>query len=78
MAKLTVAAAVALFSTITATQVFAQVFSDPDAFQAQHPDRDVLNGGALTPAARAAAAGVGGSTNSVPARGIHQTFRRHR
>jgi hypothetical protein len=55
MAKLTVAAAVALFSTITATQVFAQVFSDPDAFQAQHPDRDVLNGGALTPAARAAA-----------------------
>jgi hypothetical protein len=81
MAKLTVAAAVALFSTITATQVFAQVFSDPDAFQAQHPDRDVLNGGALTPAARAAAGlryGVGGGANSVPARGIHQTFRRHR
>jgi hypothetical protein len=26
--------------------------SYPDAFQAQYPDRDVLNGGALTPAGR--------------------------
>jgi hypothetical protein len=32
---------------------FAQL-SEPAAFQPQHPDRDVLNGGALTPAARGA------------------------
>jgi hypothetical protein len=55
MAKRTIAAAAALFSIITTEQVFAQSFSEPAAFQAQHPDRDVLNGGALTPAARAAA-----------------------
>jgi hypothetical protein len=30
--------------------VWAQ--SEPAAFQAQYPDRDVLNGGALTPAGR--------------------------
>ncbi|WP_316191855.1 MULTISPECIES: hypothetical protein [unclassified Bradyrhizobium] len=29
----------------------AQSFSEPAAFQAMHPDRDVLNGGALTPEA---------------------------
>jgi hypothetical protein len=86
MAKWTIATAVALLATITSTQVVAQGFSDPDAFQAQHPDRDVLNGGALTPAAKAAAGldnptgvyGVGGNTNSVSARGHHQRFRRHR
>ena len=38
------------------TQPFAQSFSEPAAFEAQHPDRDVLNGGALTPAAKAEAA----------------------
>jgi hypothetical protein len=29
-------------------------FSEPAAYQAAHPDRDVLNGGQLTPAARGA------------------------
>jgi hypothetical protein len=81
MAKLRIVAAVALLSTITSTQVSAQSFTEPAAFAAQHPDRDVLNGGALTPAARAAAGleslrGVG-STNSVSARGTHERFRRH-
>ena len=54
MAKLIVSAA-ALLSTVAMTEVHAQSFSEPAAFAAQHPDRDVLNGGALTPAARASA-----------------------
>lgn len=41
--------ATALISTISATFALAQ---EPAAFQAQYPDRDVLNGGALTPAGR--------------------------
>lgn len=83
MAKSKIAAAVALLSTITSTQVLAQVFCDPDAFQARNPDRDVLNGGALTPAARAAGveslSGVYGTsnTNPVSAHRTHGRFRRH-
>lgn len=56
MRKLKTATAAVLLSTIASTQAFAQWFSEPAAFQAQHPDRDVLNGGALTPAARMSAA----------------------
>jgi hypothetical protein len=41
--------AAALISAIPATSVLAQ---EPAAFQATYPNRDVLNGGALTPAGR--------------------------
>jgi hypothetical protein len=41
--------AAALMSAISATSALAD---DPDAFQAMYPNRDVLNGGALTPAGR--------------------------
>jgi hypothetical protein len=41
--------AAAVISMISATSALAQ---EPAAFAAQHPDRDVLNGGALTPAGR--------------------------
>jgi hypothetical protein len=42
-----------ILSAAIATPVFAQpAFSEPAAFQAMHPDRDVLNEGALTPAAK--------------------------
>ena len=48
--------AAALVSMATVTSASAQLPSwaarDPDSFQAQYPDRDVLNGGALTPAGR--------------------------
>ncbi len=69
-------AATALISTIPATSALAQ---EPAAYQAQFPDRDVLNGGALTPAGRIlgqpggaanlyeankAAAGTGGASPS--------------
>jgi hypothetical protein len=39
----------ALISTISATFALAD---GPAAYQAQFPDRDILNGGALTPAGR--------------------------
>ena len=62
---LKILAAAALMSAISATSAFAD---DPDAFQAQYPDRDILNGGALTPAARAGLVqpfgAAGGSTPS--------------
>lgn len=54
MTRTTIAAAAALLAaTVMPTLAEAQ-FSEPAAYQAAHPDRDVLNGGQLTPAARAA------------------------
>src|SRR5436853_6506380 len=63
MTTLKIATALVLFSTIQPTLVLAQSFSEPAAFAAQHPDRDVFNGGGLTPEARAAAGleNVGGA-----------------
>jgi hypothetical protein len=53
MTRLKTLVAAALISTISATCALAQAaISEPGAFQAQFPDRDVLNGGALTPAGR--------------------------
>ncbi len=84
MRKPAIAIALAVFSVVFSTQIQAQSFSEPAAFASQHPDRDVLNGGALTPEARAAAglenargsfAAVGG-TQSVAVQRAHA--RRHR
>ena len=49
--------AAVLLSTIAMTSANAQQLptwgsQEPAAFQAQYPNRDVLNGGALTPAGR--------------------------
>ncbi|MCK1721022.1 hypothetical protein [Bradyrhizobium sp. 141] len=51
-AKIAVAAAL-LAAALMPTMAEAQL-SEPAAYQAAHPDRDVLNGGQLTPAGRAA------------------------
>ena len=67
MASLKIAITATLLSITSLTPVFAQ-FSEPAAFQAQHPDRDVLNGGALTPAA-GLAAGLDGARSSHEALG---------
>jgi hypothetical protein len=76
--------AAALLLTVPLTASFGQL-SEPAAFQSQHPDRDVLNGGALTPAARGATGlesvrglydGVG-STNPRPAHRSLARSRRH-
>jgi len=45
--------------------------SNPDAFQAQYPDRDVLNGGALTPAGRMGLELPGGA---APVFGINHAY----
>ncbi len=56
MTRTKIAAAAALLSAAVLMPTLAQAqFSEPAAYQAAHPDRDVLNGGQLTPAARAAA-----------------------
>jgi hypothetical protein len=56
MTALKTLAAAALLSMTAITAASAQLPSwaatNPDSFQAQYPDRDVLNGGALTPAGR--------------------------
>src|ERR1700738_4975417 len=71
--------AAALLSIATVSSASAQLptwaNSNPDAFQAQYPDRDVLNGGALTPAGRMGlerangAAPVFGASNAYAAMG---------
>lgn len=66
MTGLKAIAAAALLSTISATAAFAD---DPDAFQAQYPDRDILNGGALTPAARQGLVAPFGAAGGYPAKG---------
>jgi len=49
----TIAVAAAVLSALTATPVFAQAaIQEPGAFAFFYPNRDVLNGGAPTPAAR--------------------------
>jgi hypothetical protein len=55
MTRTGISVAAALLSAAALMPTLAQAqFSEPAAFQAAHPDRDVLNGGQLTPAARAA------------------------
>jgi len=55
MTRTKIAVAAALLSAAALIPTMAQAqFSEPAAYQAAHPDRDVLNGGQLTPAARAA------------------------
>jgi hypothetical protein len=52
--KILIAASLLSMATISSAnaQLPDWAISNPDAFQAQYPDRDVLNGGALTPAGR--------------------------
>ncbi|MGJ5181259.1 hypothetical protein ACQR16_20845 [Bradyrhizobium oligotrophicum] len=56
MTSLTSKAAAVLLSMAAAAPASAQGWfygeQEPAAFQAMYPDRDVLNGGALTPAGR--------------------------
>ena len=55
MTRTKTAVAAALLSAAALMPTMAQAqFSEPAAYQAAHPDRDVLNGGQLTPAGRAA------------------------
>jgi hypothetical protein len=53
MTKLKTLVAAVLMATISTPSVVAQAgMSEPAAFQSMYPNRDVLNGGAPTPAGR--------------------------
>ncbi len=80
-----------VLKTLVATIMMAAIpasyalADDPDAFQAQFPDRDVLNGGALTPAGRAGLQAPYGAATSYPASnanaetgGVRPALRAHR
>jgi hypothetical protein len=71
-----VATALALLGT-TATQVYAQ-FCDPAAFQAQYPNRDVLNAGALTQEGAAVAGPANSRMVYAAPRGIYNSNRHRR
>lgn len=82
MTRTTIAVAAALMSAATLIPTLAQAqFSEPAAYQAAHPDRDVLNGGQLTPAARAALGQQGGPSEAYatyPSPGAPAVRTRHR
>jgi hypothetical protein len=63
MARLKTLIAAAILATVPALSALAQ---EPAAFQAQYPNRDVLNGGALTPAGRLGLELPGGAAPSAP------------
>jgi hypothetical protein len=62
-------AAAALLSIVGASSASAQwsyMQQEPAAFQAMYPNRDVLNGGALTPAGRMGLERAGGAAAVYP------------
>ncbi|QIP02206.1 hypothetical protein [Bradyrhizobium symbiodeficiens] len=64
--KIAVTAALLSAASLMPTMAQAQ-FSEPAAYQAAHPDRDVLNGGQLTPAGRAARGETGAPSEAFAA-----------
>jgi hypothetical protein len=75
--KIVIAAALVSMATITSAsaQLPPWAVTNPDSFQAQYPDRDVLNGGALTPAGRMGLELPGGA---APVFGAHHAYRAYR
>ena len=75
--KILIAAALVSMATITSAsaQLPPWAVTNPDSFQAQYPDRDVLNGGALTPAGRMGLELPGGA---APVFGAHHAYRAYR
>jgi hypothetical protein len=75
--KTLIAAALVSMTAVTSASAQLPIWAnqDPDSFQAQYPDRDVLNGGALTPAGRmglelrGGAASAFGANNAYAATG---------
>lgn len=64
MTRTGIAVAAALLLAAALPSMAQAQFSEPAAYQAAHPDRDVLNGGQLTPAGRAALGGQSASGNA--------------
>jgi hypothetical protein len=72
--------AAALLSMTAVTSASAQLpgwaVTNPDSFQAQYPNRDVLNGGALTPAGRMGLELAGGAAPVFGARNAYAATNR--
>ena len=75
--KILIAATLVSMATIGAAgaQLPPWAITNPDSFQARYPDRDVLNGGALTPAGRMGLDLPGGA---APVFGTHHVYRAYR
>jgi hypothetical protein len=75
MTTLKILIAAALVSMAAVSSANAQLpdwaASNPASFQAQYPDRDVLNGGRLTPAGRMGLVRAGGA---APVFGAHHAY----
>jgi hypothetical protein len=71
--KILIAATLVSMATITSAsaQLPPWAISNPDSFQAQYPDRDILNGGRLTPAGRMGLELPGGA---APVFGAHSAY----
>ena len=79
MTRMNIAVAAALLSTAALMPTLAQAqFSEPAAYQAAHPDRDVLNGGQLTPAARGATVAPSEAYAAYPSAVVPVVRPRHR
>ena len=77
MTTLKTLAAAAALAALTATPVFAQAaIQEPGLFAFYHPNLDVLNGGAPTPAARLYGDGLGASTSYFPRAAISSAHAR--
>ena len=77
MIRLRALVAVALLSTVSITPALAQAaISEPGAFQAMFPNRDVLNGGALTPAGRMGLELPNGAVNAYAASNAYARMER--
>jgi hypothetical protein len=76
--KTLIAAALVSMTTVTSASAQLPTWGDynPDAFQAQYPDRDVLNGGALTPAGRMGLERAGGAAPVFGANNAYAATRR--
>ena len=75
--KILIAATLVSMATISSAgaQLPPWAIASPDSFQAQYPDRDVLNGGRLTPAGRMGLELPGGA---APVFGAHHVYRAYR
>lgn len=71
--KILIAATLVSMATITSAsaQLPPWAIANPDSFQAQYPDRDVLNDGRLTPAGRMGLELPGGA---APVFGTHHAY----
>jgi hypothetical protein len=79
MTTLKAIAAAAALSALTATSVFAQAaIQEPGMFAFYHPNLDVLNDGAPTPASRLEAQGYTAlQASQIYNSGLYQTRRYH-